>query len=140
MRHYPLPFHKNAEPAARAMQAAKRQGKGWEMADIMFANFRKLTPDDIGGYAGEVGLDIDKFTAAFESDEVKKEVKGDTAAAAKAGVRGTPTILINGLKHRGPRTLEGFKPTVDAELKKADELIKKGTALEKVYETLAKSK
>jgi len=117
-----------------------RQGKGWEMSDILFANYRKLKPDDIDGYASEVGLDLEKFKADFDSDEVKKEVKSDTAAAGKAGVRGTPTILINGLKHRGPRTVEGFKPTVDAELKKADELIKKGTALDKVYETLAKSK
>jgi len=140
MRHYPLPFHKDAEPAARAMQAAKRQGKAWEMNEILFANYRKLKPDDIEGYAGEVGLDLDKFTEAMGSEAVKKEVKGDLDAARKAGVRGTPTILINGLKHRGPRTLEGFRPVIDGELKKADELIKKGTPLEKVYETLAKSK
>ncbi len=109
------------------------------MAELLFANYRKLKPDDIEGYAGELSLDVEKFKTAFESDEVKKEVAGDAKAASKAGVRGTPTILINGLKHRGPRTLEGFKPVIDEEIKKADELIKKGTSIAKVYETLAKA-
>ncbi|RLB46267.1 MAG: hypothetical protein DRI90_27535 [Deltaproteobacteria bacterium] len=140
MRHYPLPMHPDAGPAARAMQAAKRQGKAWEMADILFANYRKLKPDDIAGYAGELSLDVEKFKTVFESDEVAKEVAGDTKAASRAGVRGTPTILVNGLKHRGPRTLEGFKPVIDGEIKKADALIKKGTPLAKVYEALSKSK
>jgi predicted DsbA family dithiol-disulfide isomerase len=133
-------MHPDAGPAAKAMQAAKRQGKAWEMADVLFANYRKLKPDDITGYAGEVGLDVEKFKVDFASAEVGKEVAGDTKAASQAGVRGTPTILVNGLKHRGPRTLEGFKPVIDGEIKKADELIKKGTPIEKVYEALVKSK
>ena len=54
-------------------------------------------------------------------------------------MRGTPTIFINGKRHNGPRSLEGFKPVVDAEIKAADELIKAGTSLDKVYETRSKA-
>lgn len=138
MRHYPLPMHKNAEPAARAAQAAKRQGKQWEMIDKLFENFRELTPENIEKYAGEIGLDVAKFKADWDSEEVKKEIATDMAAVQTAGVRGTPTILINGVRFSGPRTLDGMKPTIDAEIKKADELMGKGTPIEKVYESLAK--
>jgi predicted DsbA family dithiol-disulfide isomerase len=131
-------MHPNAEPAARAAQAAKRQGKEWEMTDKLFANFRELTPENIDKYAGELGLDLAKFKADMASEAVKKEIAVDMAAVQAAGVRGTPTILINGVRFTGPRTLDGMKPVIDAEIKKADELIGKGTPIEKVYETLAK--
>jgi hypothetical protein len=54
-------------------------------------------------------------------------------------VRGTPTIFVNGKRFNANRTLEGFKPIVEDEIKAADELIKAGTPLEKVYETRAKA-
>ncbi len=60
------------------------------------------------------------------------------AAQASGQVRGTPTILVNGAKYAGPRTPEGFKSTVDAEIKKADALLKKGVKIEQVYEKLCK--
>jgi predicted DsbA family dithiol-disulfide isomerase len=137
MRHFPLPMHKQAEPAARAMQAAKRQGKEWQMADVIFANMRALSDQDILAHAEKVGLDVQKFKADFDGDEVKKEVAADVEAGKKAGVRGTPTIFINGVRYQGERTLDAMKPTIDAEIKKADDLIKSGTPLEKVYDSLA---
>ncbi len=133
-------MHKNAEPAARAMQAAKRQGKEWEMADKLFGNFRELTQENFDKWAGELKLDVAKFKADMESEAVKKEIQVDMAAVKAAGVRGTPSIFINGVKYRGQRTFDGFKPAIDAEIKKADALIAKGTAVSKVYETLAKGK
>ena len=138
LRHFPLPMHKEAEPAARATQAAHRQGKGFEMMDKIFANMRALSPADLEKYAGEVGLDVGKFKVDMESQAVKDEVANDTKAGRDAGVRGTPSIYVNGKRHQGQRTLEGFKPIVEEEIKAADELIKSGTPLEKVYETRAK--
>jgi len=142
LRHYPLPFHKDAVPAARATQAALRQSqdKAWALADIMFAKYRALKPDNIEAYAGEAGLDVDKFKTDFASAEVKKEVDGDMKAARAAGVRGTPAIYVNGMQYRGPRNVEGFSQLIDEELKKADALIKKGTPIDKVYEKLSNSK
>jgi predicted DsbA family dithiol-disulfide isomerase len=122
------------------MQAAKRQNKEWEMAEKIFANMRQLEDEALFGFAEQLGMDVDKFKADFASDAVKKEVADDIAAGRGAGVRGTPTLLINGIRFRGQRTLDGFKAVIDPELKKADELIAKGTSMDKVYETLAKSK
>jgi protein-disulfide isomerase len=138
-RHFPLPSHAQAEPAARAMQAAHRQGKAFEMADKIFGNMKGLNADIYSGWAGELGLDTAKFGADFASQAIKDEVANDAKAGKEAGVRGTPTIFVNGKRHAGPRTLEGFKPVVEAEIKAADDLIKAGTPLDKVYETRAKA-
>ncbi len=140
MRHFPLGFHKDAGPAARATQAAQRQGKAWALADIMFAKYRALKPDNIESYAGEVGLDLDKFKTDLASDGIKNEVDSDMKAARQAGVRGTPSIFVNGMQYRGQRNVAGFKKVVEQELKKADALIKKGTPINQVYEKLSKSK
>ncbi len=121
------------------MQAAHRQGKGWEMADKIFANMRSLSDAEYEKYAGELAIDVDKFKTDFASPEIKEEVATDAKSGKDAGVRGTPTIFINGKRHQGARSLDGFKPVVDAEIKAADELIKAGTPLEKVYETRAKA-
>ncbi len=110
------------------------------MHDIIFLNMRNLLPDDLEKYAGEIGCDVAKWKKDFESDEVKKEVADDLAAGKGGGVRGTPTILINGRKYQGPRTAEGFNAAIEAEIKKADALIAAGTKLEDVFEKLSKDK
>jgi predicted DsbA family dithiol-disulfide isomerase len=132
-------MHKGAEPAARAVQAAKRQGKEWAMAELLFANPRKTSVDDLVGHASQLGLDVDKFRADLESEEVKKEVASDVEAGKAAGVRGTPTIFVNGIRYQGERSLQAMKPVIDEQIKKADELLGKGTPLDKVYQTLASS-
>jgi predicted DsbA family dithiol-disulfide isomerase len=138
LRHFPLPMHADAEGAARAVQAAKRQKKEWPVAEKLFENMRALKPADIEGYVGGLGLDVTKFKADFESAEVKKEVQDDTAAGKAAGVRGTPSIYVNGRRFQGQRTLDGFKPVIDEEIKKADKLIQAGTPIDKVYEKLSR--
>jgi predicted DsbA family dithiol-disulfide isomerase len=134
-----LPSHSQSEGAARAMQAAHRQGKAFEMAEKIFGNMKGLNEGIYEGWAGDIGIDAAKFKADFTSQSIKDEVAGDLKAGKDAGVRGTPTIFINGKRHAGARSLEGFKPVVDAEIKAADELIKAGTPLDKVYETRAKA-
>lgn len=138
LRHFPLPMHPDAEPAARAVQAAKRQGKEWVMTSKLFENMRQLKPADLEGYAGAVGLDLAKFKADFDSAEIKKQVQDDTDAGKAAGVRGTPSIFVNGRRFQGQRTLEGFRPVIDEEIKKADKLLQAGTPLDKVYEKLSR--
>jgi predicted DsbA family dithiol-disulfide isomerase len=138
LRHFPLPMHPDSEGAARAVQAAQRQGKEWALTDKLFENARQLKPADIEGYAGGVGLDLTRFKADVESAEVKKQVQDDTAAGKAAGVRGTPSIFVNGRKYQGQRTLEGFRPVIEDEIKKADKLLQSGTPLDKVYEKLSR--
>ena len=110
------------------------------MHDIIFKNMRALSNENLETYAGEIGLDVPKWKKDFESDEVKKEVADDLANGQKAGVRGTPSIYVNGRKFQGARNFEGFKAAIDEEIKKADALIAGGTKLEDVYKKLSTTK
>ena len=117
MKQFPLKqIHPNAEPAARAAIAAGKQGKFWEMHDELYKNSRNLTPETIKGIAEKNGLDMKKFEADMNSDEVKKQVEAELVLGQKVDVRGTPSFFING-KIAQNRSVEGFKAQIDQELK-----------------------
>ena len=112
-KHFPLTaIHPQALPAAIAAAAAQKQGKFWEMHEKLFANQRALAPEQIREYARQIGLDMKKFDADIQSDEVKAAVQEDIQLGQRVGVRGTPTIFVNG-KVLQNRTLEGFKQLID---------------------------
>ncbi len=116
-KNFPLPatMHPNAMPAAKAAVAAGKQGKYWEMHDILFKNSRALGMDQIKGYAGEIGLDVPKWESDFNSPAVQAQVDQELADGRSAGVRGTPTFFINGKVAQG-RSIEAFKQQIDAAL------------------------
>lgn len=103
-RHFPLTtIHKNAQPAAQAAEAAHKQGKFWEMHDILFA---KQTDWEKEGdptvkfvqYATDLQLDKDKFVADLTSQAVKDAVNMDNIAATRYRLSGTPTFFVNGVE------------------------------------------
>jgi protein-disulfide isomerase len=101
-KHYPLPAHSRAVASARAAEAARRQGKFWEMHDLLFKNQRALEDADLARYAGAIGLDTDRFAEDYASSEVKERVDADRAEGEKHKLEGTPTIFINGRLLREP--------------------------------------
>ncbi len=133
----PLPFHKNAKPAATAALEAQAQkgDKGfWAMHEKLFANQKALTEADLEKYAKEIGLDMKKFKAALESDKYADTIKKQQALATSLGARGTPAFFINGRNLRGAQPLPAFEALVDEELAKAKALVAKGTPRSEVYE------
>ena len=110
--------HSKARGAAEATQAAHLQGKFWEMHDKLFENQREIGPEKYLQWAGEIGLDLDRFKRDIASDEVKKKVSDDMEEAAKLGVSGTPGFFINGRYLSGAKSFEAFKVVIDEELKK----------------------
>jgi protein-disulfide isomerase len=117
-KQFPLvQIHPHAMNAAKASIAAGKQGKFWEMHNILFKNFRKLQPEEVKKYAEEIGLDMAKFQTDLESAEVAKQISDDMALAQTAGVRGTPTIFVGG-KRLMNRSMDGFKAMIDPALKK----------------------
>ena len=86
------------------------------MHDELYKNGRNLSPETIKGIAEKIGLDMKKFEADQNSDEIKKDVDADLALGAKSDVRGTPSFFING-KIAQNRSTEGFKTQIDNELK-----------------------
>ncbi len=137
-KHNPLGFHPRAEPAARAAEAAGLQGKFFEMHDKLFADYKNMTQENFEKWAGEIGLNVAKFKKDMESDKVKAQVKADMAESAKVGARGTPNFFVNGIPVRGALPFDRFKPTIEAELKKANALLKKGIKLKDVYAEVMK--
>ena len=137
-RHNPLPFHQNAMPAAEAAEAARAQGKFWEMHDKLFAEQQNLDRPSLDKYAQEIGLNMSKFKEAMDKEEGKERIKRDMADAAKFGARGTPNFFINGRNLRGAQPIEAFKSTIDEEMKKADAKLAAGTPRGQLYAALIK--
>ena len=124
-RHFPLrQIHANAEIAALSAEAAGKQGKFWEMHDMIFENQKNWEGDKNAGeifikYAEEVGLNIEQFKQDLDSKEVKDKVEADYQSGVKAGVNHTPTFFVNGGEIQNPRSYEEFKNIInEAESKK----------------------
>ena len=115
-KHLPLAMHKQAPAAHAAAEAAHRQGKFWEMHDLIFDNQRELTVEKFYEYAAQLGLDVDRFKKDFVSREVKKRIDEDSKEAAALGVTGTPGFFINGRFLSGAKPFEEFKTLIDQEL------------------------
>jgi protein-disulfide isomerase len=117
-KHQPLPFHPEALPAALAAEAARQQGKFWEMHDKLFENQRALSAASYEAWAKELGLDVGKFKAAMADPQVKERVLADQALGNKVGANGTPTFFVNGEKVVGAQPFEAFKAVIDRRLAK----------------------
>jgi Na+/H+ antiporter NhaA len=112
-RHLPLhDVHPQAQLAAEAAEAAADQGAFWEMHDLLLDRQDALRPADLARYAGELGLDVDRFTSALRRREHEARVADDVESADLSGVRGTPTFFINGLRHHGAYDVEGLEEAV----------------------------
>jgi protein-disulfide isomerase len=116
-KDFPLSFHQNARNAAKAARAAGEQGKYWEMHDLIFENFSKLNDAIYKDFATRLNLDINKFTADFNSNKYDALIQQDINLGRKAGVTGTPTLYMNG-KRMQRRSFEDFKRLIDGYLKK----------------------
>jgi len=117
-RHFPLTqIHPNAEFAARASEAAGRQGKFWEMHDLLFEKQAEWSGlSDIApmfaSYATLLGLDVEKFNFDWRSREVKDFVAAQRVHAVKSGLQGTPSFFINGEQIQNPNSLETFRGVI----------------------------
>jgi protein-disulfide isomerase len=115
-RHYPLPNHPNARPAAEAAACAGDQGKFWPYHDKLFEDPSKLGQSDLKRNAATLGLDTAKFDSCLDSRKQKDVVDADLLAGQEAGVDGTPAFFINGRMISGAQPFEVFKKIIDEEL------------------------
>ncbi len=105
-RNLPLiKIHPNALAAAQAAEAARIQNHFWEMHDLLYEN-QSLWKDDINPrsifikFAADLGLNTAQFTRDLDDKQIQMRIEADMDAAAKQGIDGTPTILINGRQLR----------------------------------------
>src|SRR3972149_1309649 len=119
-RHFPLPQHKQAELAAQAAEAAGKQGKFWEIMDLIFVNQtswaeKSSAREAFVSYAQLLNLDIGRFETDLDSPELKKKIKNDYASGA-AVVTYTPTFFLNGVKIPNPRGYDEFRELILQEI------------------------
>lgn len=94
-KQYPLPAHPKAREAAKASVAAHKQGKFWEMHDLLFENQNRLSTANLNDYAKQIGLDVKRFKADMASKETETKIEADVAEGRAAGVDSTPSIYVN---------------------------------------------
>lgn len=103
-RHYPLRHsHPKAQIAAEASEAAGAQGKFWEMHDRLFEHPEALDERSLVKHARKLGLDLPQFERDLLDRTRAGRVERDVASGREGGVRGTPSLFINGVNYRGPR-------------------------------------
>ena len=121
-RHFPLvSIHPNAEPSARASEAAGKQDAFWQMHDKLFDNQTEWSDAPIPKtfflrYARDLNLDLEKFEADYSSREVKDKVEADKQSGLRARLSGTPTFFINGNKIKNPRNEAELSAILDTAL------------------------
>lgn len=125
-RNFPLTqIHPNAMAAHRAAEAASKQGKFWEMHDLLYQrqnlwsssqNVAQMMED----YATELALNVEQFKQDYQSSSVNDVINADIAAGNQLKITGTPTFILNGQKLDNPdRTVDAFSKLIDAEIAKA---------------------
>lgn len=100
-RNYPLPMHQYALLAARAAEAAGQQGKFWEMHDALYDHqeewSKAMEPRvQFDSYATRLGLDVQRFKADMERQDLVERIKADMQRGQSLRVQGTPTVYLNG--------------------------------------------
>jgi protein-disulfide isomerase len=101
-RHFPLTgIHPHALAAASAAEAAARQGRFWDMHELLFHRQKALEDGDLLGYAAQLGLDVAAFDRDRASTAVAARIRRDVDSGMASGqVLGTPTLFIDGIVHR----------------------------------------
>jgi protein-disulfide isomerase len=114
-RHFPLTSaHPRADRAAEAAEAAGAQGKFWEMHDTLFEHQGTLDDASLARFAGDLGLDLARFTREMGSRVYAPRVREDFMSGVRSGVNGTPTFFINGVRHDGAYDVQTLHLAIQA--------------------------
>ncbi len=126
LRSFPLSFHAEAQNAGIAAECAGKQGKFWEMADLLFANQATLGADLYKKLATDLGLNASTFTACQADKAIADLLDAQAAGGAGAGVTGTPGTFIfktnakgtdQAIIIKGAQTAPTVKAAIDSLLK-----------------------
>ena len=117
-KNYPLTsIHKFAVKAAVSALAAGRQGKFWEFHDALFEDYKNLNEEKISEILARLELDRARFEADRKDRELAGLVNKDYREGSQLGIRGVPSVFINGkqLRRWSPQSLEA---AIESELQK----------------------
>jgi formate-nitrite transporter family protein len=101
-RHFPVSqIHPLAQRSAEAAEAAASQGRFWEMAALLYENQDELDDDALTRYARDADVHLKPFKKELTSGVHAARVRADYLGGLRSGVKGTPTLFINGELYEG---------------------------------------
>jgi protein-disulfide isomerase len=115
-RDFPLPKHEQAAKAAEAASCANEQGHFWPMHDRIFENQANLQTGDLKRLASEIGLNREAFDRCLDTGKYANRLRRDVEEGESYGVRGTPTLFINGRLITKPLTYGYVVSVIEEEL------------------------
>ncbi|MFE2185501.1 DsbA family protein [Streptomyces sp. NPDC059455] len=121
-RYFPMPGHRNAEPAAHAAEAAAQQGKFPQMYRKLFTAQKSWGEAQapkaatFRGHAEQLGLDMKRFGAALQDRRTAERIRIDQRDGLALGVQGTPTFFVGGVKVSTPVSYQEFKTLIENQL------------------------
>jgi protein-disulfide isomerase len=119
-RHFPLQeAHPHALLAAEAAEAAAAQGRFWQMHDLLFQNQTHLKDKNLYHYAGEVGLDLVRYTAEMDDHIYLQKVREHIDGGRRSHIRATPTFFIDGVIQDVSFGMQGLHDAVAAAVSRA---------------------
>jgi protein-disulfide isomerase len=125
-KHFPLPMHPWAQPAAVAAECALQQKPEayWKLYDYYFQNQRDITPQNLKEKTLEAlkgtGIDEAKFNECLDNNKTLETVKAQMAEGQSVGVTGTPGFIVNGRLISGAQPAANFEAVIDDELARSD--------------------
>ncbi len=112
IKNFPLSFHPQATPGAKAVLAAGEQGKYFEMADALLADNKDLSEERFKKEAEKLGLNAEKFMKDYNDPRWEEIIQKDLTLGQNVNVRGTPTFYING-RNTQARDFSSWKKEID---------------------------
>ena len=100
LKQFPLRSHAFADKAARASAAAHASGRFWALHDLLFKHYRQLDDQKIEQLWSQAGLDAERYQEAVDAKQIRTRVADDLRHGREVGVRGTPTVFVNGKRLR----------------------------------------
>lgn len=117
-KDFPLPtVHPYAEGAAIAARCADKQGKFWDMHDVLFENQKMLGFTPYAEFASQIGINTDQFSACITSSDAKALVVQGYMIARSFNLTQTPTLFVNKTPIEGKKTVEELRVIIDEALK-----------------------
>ncbi|SDK26942.1 Protein-disulfide isomerase [Actinopolyspora mzabensis] len=123
-RDFPV-FGPQSMRAAKAGQAAARQGKFWRFHDVVYSNAPRRSKPDLPvskliDYAEQAGItDIERFESDMANAAVERAIRTDSREGNRIGVSATPTFVVNGDPIMGAQPLDAFVSAIETARKEA---------------------
>ncbi|MFQ5716056.1 MAG: DsbA family protein [Nitrospinales bacterium] len=107
-RHFPLPYHKNAQRLAEAAECAKDHGRFWELQALIFKNAPdSLNKKEVLAFAKKIGVkNLSSFEKCWDEGKYRERILGDIRSGEEIGIQATPTFVI-GIRDSASKTVSG---------------------------------